>query len=165
MISWIRASHWKKYHFRENRYEHSICFDREKWEVVTRPQWINTVGPSDVHMLQLGHHWFGQYMIYNIMACCMASTKSLPEPWSAPSHGRNQSWHIANRPLWTAVGDIWIKAQLVPCYKIHPKKSPKNVSYFAQASVNSSSLGQNGCHSYRRHFQTHFREWNILCFN
>ena len=81
----------------------------------------------------------------------------------------NVHWILRLRVQLTIVqhwlSEIWIKAQLVPCNKIHQKMSPKNVSYFAQASVNSSSLGQSGCHSHRSHFQTHFREWNILYFN
>ena len=50
---------------------------------VTRPQWVNSLRPSDAYMSQwTNHHWF----IYWLVA------------WTAPSHHLNQCWNMVN---WT----------------------------------------------------------------
>ena len=48
-------------------------------------------------------------------------------------------------------GMTWCLHQCLPRWMMSP-------------SLNSSPPGQNGRHSGRRHFQTHFREWKVLFF-
>ena len=51
--------------------------------ILSRPQCVNSLRPSDAYMRQLtNHHWFREWLV----------------AWSSPSHYLNQCWNIAN---WT----------------------------------------------------------------
>ena len=61
---------------------------------ITKPQWVNSLGPSDAIW-----HWRPWSTLVQVMACGL----------TAPSHYLNQCWLIISKVLWHSSEDIIIR--------------------------------------------------------
>ena len=64
------------------------------YKCVTRPQWVNSLGPSDTIW-----RWRSWSTLYQIMTCCL----------TAPSHYLNQCWLIISKVLWHSSESIILR--------------------------------------------------------
>ena len=73
---------------------------------VSRPQWVNSLGPSEAIWC-----WRSWSTLVQVMACCL----------SAPSHYLNQCWLIISKVLWHSSEDIIIQDLKIPISKTRLK--------------------------------------------
>ena len=76
---------------KENAFESVVC---EMSAILSRPQCVNTLWPSDIIRRQGNESTLAQ-----VMACCL----------TAPSHYLNQCWLIISKVLWHSSEDIIIR--------------------------------------------------------